>query len=112
LAARRQRNEAFGDDLFADPAWDILLDLFVSQAEDVGISVSSACLAAGVASTTALGHLVKLEKRGLVLRQGDPSDRRRTFLRLSPSTTVAIEQWLTETFAIATPEDGMCLPHC
>ncbi len=99
LALRRRRESLLGADLFADPAWDILLDLYASQAEGQNISVSSACLAGSVANTTALGWLVKLEQRGLISRRRDPRDGRRTFLTLSPNVATAIEDWLLTAFA-------------
>jgi len=89
----------FGDGLFADPAWDMLLDLYASESEQQPICVTSACLAACVPSTTALGWLLKLEKRGMILRSRDPRDGRRAFLRLSPRTSAMIENWLIATFA-------------
>jgi len=46
-AARRKRNHAFaGYDLFGEPCWDILLDLFIAGEERNLIGVSSACIAA------------------------------------------------------------------
>jgi DNA-binding MarR family transcriptional regulator len=76
----------------------MLLDLYASGIEGQDISVSSACLAGAVPSTTALGWLVKLERRGLVVRIPDPSDGRRTFLRLTPNSSAAIEMWLNSAF--------------
>jgi DNA-binding MarR family transcriptional regulator len=95
---RRRRDELLGSDLFADPAWDMLLDLYARGIEGQDISVSSACLAGAVPSTIALGWLVKLERRGLVVRIPDPSDGRRTFLRLTSNSSAAIEMWLNSAF--------------
>jgi Winged helix DNA-binding domain len=96
LAARRRRDELLGPGLFADPAWDILLDLFAGQIEGQSISVSSACLAGAVPNTTALGWIVKLEQRGLVTRRPDLKDGRRNFLSLTPEAAAAVEKWLIE----------------
>ncbi len=57
--ARRLR-DAVLPRLFGEPAWDILLDLFASEAEHIDVSVSSACLAAGVPATTAHRYLIEL----------------------------------------------------
>lgn len=95
---RRRRAEISSAPVFADPCWDMLLDLFVQTTNGVNVSVSSACLASGVACTTALGHVIKLEREGLVVRTADDRDRRRTFLRLTPGAASAIRQWLAETF--------------
>ena len=43
-ATRRRRSTIFGDsELFGEPAWDILLDLYIAHVEDTPVSVSSCC---------------------------------------------------------------------
>lgn len=81
---RRRRIEAFGDDtLFGEPAWDILLDLFVAGERGKRVAVTSACIGSGVPSTTALRWLNVLELRGMVEREDDNHDARRSFVRLT-----------------------------
>ena len=82
---RRRRSRAlfFEDGLFGEPAWDLLLDLFIAAKERKQVPVTSACIGAAVPTTTALRWLALLEERGLVLREADPSDARRIFVRLS-----------------------------
>ena len=82
LRARRQRERIIGPGLFADPAWDMLLDLYASALEQQPVSVSSLCLASAVPATTALRQLDALRVAGLVRRRPDPADRRRAFVRL------------------------------
>jgi DNA-binding MarR family transcriptional regulator len=84
--------------LFLDPAWDVLLDLFASEAEGRMISVSSACIASGVPTSTALDWIRKLEGSGLIYRERDPLDGRRTFLRMTRPAAEAVERWLNATF--------------
>jgi hypothetical protein len=98
LAARRRRSDLLVPGLFLDPAWDVLLDLFASEVEGRRISVSSACIASGVATSTALHWIRKLETCGLVYRERDQSDGRRTFLRMSMSARAAVERWLDGAF--------------
>lgn len=82
---RRRRADIFGDDaLFGEPAWDILLDLFVAGEKHKRVGVTSACIGSGVPSTTALRWLSVLETRGLVEREYDEQDARRSFVRLTP----------------------------
>ncbi|MDT9598967.1 winged helix DNA-binding protein [Sphingosinicella rhizophila] len=81
--SRRERDRIFGGRLFADPSWDILLDLFIAQHEGQNVSVSSACIAASVPSTTALRHIAHLVEIGLVVRRPHPRDSRSTFLELT-----------------------------
>jgi len=81
---RRNRDAMFGDEaLFGEPAWDLLLDLFIAAKEGKRMPVTSACIGAAVPTTTALRWLTVLEQRGLILREADPNDARRIFVRLS-----------------------------
>jgi hypothetical protein len=81
---RRRRSAIFNDaSLFGEPAWDILLDLFIAAKERKRLPVTSACIGAAVPATTALRWLTVLEDKGLVLRENDASDARRVFVRLS-----------------------------
>ena len=83
--ARRRRGRVFGDEtLFGEPAWDILLDLFAAAVHNKRVAVTSACIGAAVPSTTALRWIKVLEDKGLILREDDTADARRTFVRLSP----------------------------
>ena len=85
IRARRLRDQQFGSGIFEDPAWDILLDLFAADLEGSQVSVSSLCIAASVAPTTALRWITKLTDSGLLERHPDPFDRRRAYMELSPS---------------------------
>lgn len=55
---RRLRDETFAKhpSLFGEPAWDLLLDLYVSGAEDRRISIIDGCLGTATPTTTALRH--------------------------------------------------------
>lgn len=82
--ARRRREMIFGPELFADPAWDLLLELFAAELEQVRVSVSDACNAAAVPATTALRWIHTLQDTGWITRSPDPLDRRRIHLALTP----------------------------
>ena len=83
IRARRLRDRFFQGGLFEEPAWDMLLDLYAAHLEGVRVSVSSLCIAAAVAPTTALRWIGKLTEVGLFARQPDPVDRRRAFMILT-----------------------------
>lgn len=91
IRAREERDRIFGADLFFDPAWNILLDLYVSERKGLMVSVSSVCIASKVPSTTALRWLTMIEKRGLIGRRPDDYDRRRSFLFLTEDGRMKIE---------------------
>jgi hypothetical protein len=80
---RRSRILFFEESLFGEPAWDLLLDLFIAAKERKRVPVTSACIGAAVPTTTALRWLALLEDRGLVVREADPTDARRIFVRLT-----------------------------
>jgi DNA-binding MarR family transcriptional regulator len=84
LRARRQRDQSFPDGFFADPAWDILLELYASELAGCRLSIGSLCIGAAVPTTTALRWIRSLEQRGLAVRSPDPLDARRVFIALSP----------------------------
>jgi hypothetical protein len=83
LRARRLREHYFEADLFADPAWDMLLDLLLARIERREVAVSSLCIAAAVPPTTALRWIKRLTDDGLFVRTADPRDGRRVFIDLS-----------------------------
>lgn len=83
LDARRRRETLFGPGLFADPAWDILLELYAAQLKQDRLTVGEVCSAAAVPPTTALGWIKQLERAGLLVRIPDTNDRRRIFAELS-----------------------------
>ena len=94
IKARRDRDRFFPAELFADPAWDILLDLIAAQLEAKPVPVSSLCIAAAVPTTTALRWIRSLSEAGLFVRQTDPADARRTWISLSPAAADAMLAWL------------------
>jgi DNA-binding transcriptional ArsR family regulator len=93
LRARRIRADFLPGDLFADPAWDMLLDLLAARLEQERVSVSSLCIAAAVPPTTALRWIRTLTDKGLVERQADPQDGRRIFIGLAQHTAEALLRW-------------------
>lgn len=73
----------FPEELFSDPAWDILLELYALHLEQQRTSISSVCVASSVPASTALRWIGKLEQDGFVVRTADPVDARRSWLALS-----------------------------
>lgn len=83
VATRKRRNHAFPEHHFADPAWDMILDLTIAMAENRLISVSSLSLAANVPTTTALRCINQLKDEGIIVVIADPKDGRRRYTQLS-----------------------------
>ncbi len=98
IAIRQKRGVFFGqfggEALFEDPAWEMLLDLYAAELEGTRVSVSSLCIAAGVAPTTALRWITKMTEMALFVRHPDPVDRRRAFMALSPRASEAMRGYM------------------
>lgn len=102
-AKRRKRTTIFGDpELFGEPAWDILLDLYIAQVENKSVSVSSACIGSAAPPTTGLRWLGVLADHGMVEREHDPLDQRRVLVRLSQKALDAMDDYFTSSAALQT----------
>ncbi len=94
IRLRRMRDRFFDSELFADPAWDMLLDLAAARLERKQVAVSSLCIAAAVPPTTALRWIKAMTDNGLFERCADPEDGRRIFIRLADHTADAMANYL------------------
>lgn len=93
-ATRRRRAVIFkNSELFGEPAWDILLDLYIAHVEDKPVSVSSACIGSAAPPTTGLRWLGVLSDQGLILREHDPEDQRRILVRLTEKGLAAMDEY-------------------
>jgi DNA-binding MarR family transcriptional regulator len=96
IRQRQMRARFFDSELFADPAWDILLDLTAARAEHRRVSVTSLCIAAGVPPTTALRWIGQMTCAGLLERVEDDADRRRAFIGLSDISAEGMAHYFAE----------------
>ena len=105
IRARRMRARFFDEELFADPAWDMLLDLLDLLAAEIAqhrVPVSSLCIAAAVPATTALRWIKTMTDNGLFTRRADPHDGRRVFIELAPEASTGIRRYFAEMGPLAT----------
>lgn len=96
IRQRQLRARFFDGDLFADPAWDILLDLTAARVEHRRVSVTSLCIASGVPPTTALRWIAQMTDAGLLARVEDDTDRRRAFIALTDRAADAMARYFAE----------------
>jgi DNA-binding MarR family transcriptional regulator len=96
IRARRLRARYFDEELFADPAWDMLLDLLQAEIAQHRVPVSSLCIAAAVPATTALRWIKSMTDAGLFNRRADPHDGRRVFVELAPQASEALRRYFKE----------------
>jgi hypothetical protein len=101
IRARRTRTRYFSEELFADPAWDMMLDLLQAEIAQLRVPVSSLCIAAAVPATTALRWLKTMVSQGVFVRRADPHDGRRVFVELAPDTSRALRRYFAEVGQVA-----------
>jgi DNA-binding MarR family transcriptional regulator len=90
---RRARDRLFDAELFADPAWDILLILYCASHSQQRLSVSSVCASAAVAATTALRWIGQLCRQELVCKAKSPTDGRITWLYLADQAGQRLDRY-------------------
>jgi DNA-binding response OmpR family regulator len=96
IRQRQLRGRFFDGELFADPAWDMLLDLTAARAEHQRVSVTSLCIASGVPPTTALRWIGQMTEAGLFQRVEDEADRRRAFIALTDRSADGMARYFVE----------------
>ena len=110
-ASRRQRDRVLLGDLFGEPAWDMLLDLFIRGARGLRTAVTSLCVASGVPPTTALRWVGTLQEAGVIIREESEHDRRVAYLKLSGEGYAAIRRCLIEVARYLRPAENFFLLH-
>ena len=101
IRARRLRARYFDEELFADPAWDMMLDLLQAEIAQHRVPVSSLCIAAAVPATTALRWIKSMTDAGLFKRRADPHDGRRVFVELAPQASEGLRCYFREIGRVA-----------
>lgn len=86
IEMRRRRSTVFGEGLFSDPAWDILLELFAAELGGRRVGLSD--LDPIAPRSTLARWLTALEERGLVLCAGplQPDEMRIALSRACSAT--------------------------
>jgi DNA-binding MarR family transcriptional regulator len=94
--ARRARARYLPEDLFAEPAWDMLLDLLRCELRGRSLSTSDLCIRAGVPSTMALRWISAMVQKGVLIREPDRRDARRVFITLAPEASLALRRYFAQ----------------
>lgn len=93
ISKRDLRRKYFPSELFSEPGWNILLDMYESLLRDRAVSVTDACIASQSAPTTALRWLQRLVELDLVERRPSTSDNRVTYLSLSEQAVQSLREY-------------------
>ncbi len=72
-------------ELFGDPAWEMLVDLFIHDCRGKELSITSLCVAVHIPMSTGLRLVQKLCDAGILRRIPDHIDGRRTIIKLEPA---------------------------
>ncbi|MEC3912325.1 ArsR family transcriptional regulator [Sphingobium sp. CR2-8] len=99
LEARRVRAMLFGQNLFADPAWDILLALYQAELEGHALTLEQMSESLRLSLSVVVGQVGTMERRGLLNEhRTSPNSRRRRAIRLSPLALDAMASWVSLAF--------------
>ena len=97
MRRRLLRLQLFGSpELFGDPGWEMLIDLFVHQCDGKELSISALCVTSSIPFSSALRLANKLCEAGILRRVPDPVDGRRTFIRLQPEVAHRLRAYFSE----------------
>ena len=93
LDARRRRENIFGERIFSDPGWDILLAAYALQLGKQRGTITDVSRLSGVPGTTVLRWIKQLEGIGLLTQKDDEDDGRLVLLELSARGIAAMTQY-------------------
>ena len=97
IEARRRRAEIFNPAMFGEPAWELLLTLFVMDREGPRLTIGRLAQVAGIKLTTALRWLEYLEDQAFVRREQHPTDARTAFIELTDKARETLRLYLSGT---------------
>jgi DNA-binding MarR family transcriptional regulator len=96
IRTRRRRRDHFRKELFSDPAWDMMLHLLEAEMLQRPVAISSLGAAAAVPPTTAQRWVKTLLHHGLIIRRPHPIHLGQIYVELSPATSAALRDCLSE----------------
>ena len=96
LESRRRRVAIFGPQMFAEPAWDMLLLLYLSGGGRRQTQTNLGELS-GATRSTAMRWIDYLACRDLIRREEHPTDKRRNFVSLTEKGRHLLDLYLSET---------------
>lgn len=97
LFNRRHRAKVFKKGMFGEPAWEMLLVLYVVDESGRRHTIGSLIEVAGATMTTALRWLEFLEGERLIRRREHPTDRRAVFIELTDEARHALDVYFSGT---------------
>ena len=98
---RRRRAKVFGQSMFGEAAWDMLLALYITEKSGPRQTVGALMKLSGTPMTTANRWLAFLVSHGLVRRDEHPTDRRTVHVTLTPAGRSKLDEYFSGTVQTA-----------
>ena len=95
-AARELRQNWFDRNIFGEPAWEMLLALYLIDDEQRRLSTRQVAKLANLSLTTTLRWLDYLQEQDLVSRRPNPFDQRVVYTELSDKGRTAMDGYLAQ----------------
>lgn len=92
---RARRPQFFNSVIFGEPAWDMLLALYVTDQSGARHTVTGLMYLSGVPPTTALRWLDLLAREQLVTRRAHPTDGRVHYVELTDSARCSLDAYFS-----------------
>ena len=96
VASRKARRKFFPADLFHEPAWEMLMSLFIVYEGEHTMNVKALVSCSDAPATTSQRWIDHLHKSGLIDRVTDTIDRRRIDISLSERGHDAMVRYLSD----------------
>lgn len=111
MLLKLQHNKAkfFDPTVLSGPSWEILLDIAEASLRGEAIPASSVSATLLVSLSTTMRHVSNLVEAGLVESWTDPSDKRRTMLKLHPDALAAMLRYLETVWKLHAREQAISL---
>ncbi len=94
---RLLRRQLLGsEELFGEPAWDMLLDLFIHECEGKPLSMSSLSISTGIPTSSGMKLIHRLCDAGILQRLPDHRDGRRSLMKISPDIAHRLRAYFAE----------------
>ena len=97
---RSIRPSYFASELFAEPAWEMLLALLAADSAGYRMTITNVCDACNAPDSTALRWLDKMKDSSLVRRRKNPTDARIVYIEIEPHAKTALISCLRDMWTI------------
>lgn len=98
---KRLRYIIVSQDLFSDPYWDILVELFHARLRRKDITVSAIATAGNMPQTTGLRYIDSLLAIEYIYREKDAWDGRKVFIRISDKAFLLMKEYYVRILKIS-----------